>query len=101
MSLAGIALDDKDTPTVIQVTIKQSKADPFRQGVDLYNAIIGKTGKDICPVCAIIPYLVIRGAKPGPLFTFADYLPVTMVYIYGISSVLVLMMNSTIRTVSG
>ena len=43
--------------------------DPFRQGVELY---LGKTGKDICPVCAIMPYLVIRGAKPGPLFVFAD-----------------------------
>ena len=74
LSLADIALDDKNNPTVIQVTIKQSKTDPFRQGVDLY---LGKTGKDICPVCAIIPYLVIRGAKPGPLFVFADGLYLT------------------------
>ena len=74
LSLADIALDDKNNPTVIQVTIKQSKTDPFRQGVDLY---LGKTWKDICPVCAIIPYLVIRGAKPGPLFVFADGLYLT------------------------
>ena len=69
LSLADIALYDKNNPTVIQVTIKQSETDPFRQGVDLY---LEKTGKDICPVCAFIPYFVIRGAKPGPLFVFAD-----------------------------
>ena len=45
LSLVDIALDDKNNPTVIQVTIKQSKTDPFRQGADLY---LGKTGKDIC-----------------------------------------------------
>ena len=72
LSLADIALDDKNNPTVI--LSPQSKTDPFRQGVDLY---LGKTGKDICPVCAIIPYLVIRGAKPGPLFVFADGLYLT------------------------
>ena len=54
---------------VIQVTIKQLKTDPFRQGVDIY---LGKTGKDICPIQAIVPYLIIRGAQPGPLFVFAD-----------------------------
>ena len=74
LSLADIALDDKNNPTVIQVTIKWSKTDPFRKGVELY---LGKTGKDICPVCAIIPYLVIRGVKPGPLFVFADGLYLT------------------------
>ena len=43
LSLTDIALDDKANPSVIQVTIKQSKRDPFRQGVDIY---LGKTGKD-------------------------------------------------------
>ena len=36
LSLADIALDEWNNPTVIQVTTKQSKTDPFRQGVDLY-----------------------------------------------------------------
>ena len=69
LSLADIALDNKVNPGVIQVTIKQSKTDPFRQGVDLY---LGRTGKDICPIRAIVPYLIKRGAQPGPLFVFTD-----------------------------
>ena len=69
LSLTDITLDDKVNPSVIQVTIKQSKTDPFRQGVDIY---LGKTGKDICPIQAIMPYLIVRGAQPGPLFVFSD-----------------------------
>ena len=40
LSSADVALDDKVNPSVIQVTIKQSKTDPFRLGVDLY---LGRT----------------------------------------------------------
>jgi hypothetical protein len=69
LSLTDIALDNKVIPSVIQVTIKQSKTDPFRQGIDIY---LGKTGKDVCPIQVIMPYLTIRGAQPGPLFTFSD-----------------------------
>ena len=50
ISLSDIALDSKHIPSVIQVTIKQSKTDPFRQGVQL---CLGKTDKEICPVNAI------------------------------------------------
>lgn len=60
---------NKESPSVIQVTIKQSKTDPFRHGVQLY---LGKTGKDICPVMAILPYLALRGASAGPLFILSD-----------------------------
>jgi hypothetical protein len=35
---------------VVQVIIKQSKTDPFRQGVNLY---LGKRGEKLCPVSAI------------------------------------------------
>ena len=52
---------------MIQVSIKQSKTDPFRKGVQLFLA---KTGKNICPITAIIPYLALRGAKQGPLFLY-------------------------------
>ena len=69
LSLEDIAVDSKSAPTVIQVNIKQSKTDPFRQGVQLY---LGKTSTDICPVSAILPYLAIRGARIGPLFVLED-----------------------------
>ena len=69
LSLDDIAIDDKKSPSVVQVNIKQSKTDPFRQGVQVY---LGKTGKALCPVEALLPYLAIRGANPGPLFILKD-----------------------------
>ena len=70
LSLTDIALDNKVNPSLIQVRIKQSKTDPFRQGVDIY---LGRTGKGIiCPIQAIVPYLMKRGAQPGPLFILSD-----------------------------
>ena len=69
LSPSDIAIDNKESPSVIQVTIKQSKTDPFHHGVQLY---LGKTGKDICPVTAILPYLALRGASADPLFILSD-----------------------------
>ena len=51
------------------MTIKQSKTDPFRKGVDIF---VGRTGTDLCPVGALLDYLQVRGAAPGALFIFAD-----------------------------
>ena len=43
LSFGDIAIDDLNNPTVLQVSIKQSKTDPFRKGVTLY---VGRTGVD-------------------------------------------------------
>ena len=53
----------------MRVTIKQSKTDPFCKGIDLY---IGRTGNDLCPVAALLNYLVERGTESGPLFIFQN-----------------------------
>ena len=34
-------------PSVVRVSIKASKTDPFRKGVYVH---LGKTGNDLCPV---------------------------------------------------
>ena len=49
----------------LQVTIKASKTDPFRQGVDLY---LGATGKELCLMASVFSCMAARGddAK-GPL----------------------------------
>ena len=62
------SIDSPSSPSVVRVRIKQSKTDPFRQGVDLF---LGRTHTDL----AILGYLVVRGA--GPLFRFADGRPLT------------------------
>ncbi len=56
-------------PTVMRVTIKSSKTDPFRKGMDIF---VGKTEADLCLVTAMLRYLVERGWGPGPLFKFRD-----------------------------
>ena len=38
---------------------------------------MGKTGDELCPVAAILAYLLVRGAVKGPLFQFADGKPLT------------------------
>ena len=69
LSMSDVSVNNPSTPTVIQITIKQSKTDPFRKGVSIF---LGKTGVDLCPVSALLSYLIIRGKQPGPLFRFQD-----------------------------
>ena len=52
LSPQDVAIDSRTSPTIIQVTIKQSKTDPFRVSCKLR---LGKTGTDICPISAILP----------------------------------------------
>ena len=65
LSLGDIALDSRTTPTIIWVTIKQSKTDPFHKGVRL---CLDRTESVVCPIKALLPYLAIRGSAPGALF---------------------------------
>ena len=45
------------------------KQTPFGTGVDIH---LGRTGQEICPVSALLNYIVRRGQQPGPLFMFQD-----------------------------
>ena len=56
-------------PAWIEVVIKQSKCDPFGGGVMLS---VGATYNDLCPVAAMLVYLVQHGSVLGPLFMFSD-----------------------------
>ena len=55
--------------SLVHLTIKQSKTDPFRNGVRIF---VGRTNSDICPVAALLDYVRIRGLVLGQLFTFSD-----------------------------
>ena len=69
LSLGGVSLDNRDTPRLLRIHIKQSKTDPFRRGVEIY---LGATDDSICPLKGILPYLALRGRRDGPLFIFSD-----------------------------
>jgi len=70
LSLNDISVDNRANPRIIRVHIKQSKTNPFRQGTDVYLSI---TDNFICPIAGLIPYLIIRGAQPGPLFMNSNH----------------------------
>ena len=61
-------------PRYLEVRIKASKTDPFRRGVTVF---LGVSGADICPVAAVLSYMVVRGTAPGPFFRFHDGRPLT------------------------
>ena len=54
LNFADVAIDSFIDPQVIKVSIKASKTDPFRLGVDIY---LGRTQKELCPIAAILPYV--------------------------------------------
>ena len=78
LNLSDIALDSHTSPSVVRVSIKQSKTDPFRQGVDIF---IGRSGSTVCPVQALIQYLGLRSSAPGPLFVLSSGVPLTRVFL--------------------
>ena len=59
-------MDDHTNLSVLKISIKKSKTDQTREGVSLY---VGRTDNDLCPVAALLPFLVQRRQRePGPLF---------------------------------
>ena len=64
-----LAVDNPRNPSVLMLRLKASKTDPFRRGIFLF---IGKTDSDLCPVAAVLSYLLMLGKTQGPLFQFTD-----------------------------
>ena len=69
LSGGDVRVDNTTDSQYLEVHIKASKTDPFRQGVSIY---LGRSQTDLCPVSAVLAYMVLRGATPGPFFFFAD-----------------------------
>ena len=67
--VCGGRLCGSAVPQYLVVRIRASKTDPFREGVSVY---LGRTKSDLCPVSAILFYMVRRGTAPGPFFRFSD-----------------------------
>ena len=78
LNLSDLALDNHSNPSVIQLRIKQSKTDPFREGIHIF---LGKTDGAICPVQAVIKYIAVRSPNPGPLFVSSEGTPLTRGYL--------------------
>ena len=48
--------------------------DQFKKGVKL---VMGRTNDDLCPVTALLSYLIHRGDAPGPLFQWDNHTPLS------------------------
>ena len=65
LSNKDIAVDSHINPTMIRITLRQSKTDVFGAGVEIY---LGRTNSIVCPVKALLAYLALRPPTPSPLF---------------------------------
>lgn len=57
-----VPVDSRDNPTMVQITLKKSKTDQC-----------GKTGMDICPVAAILNYIVVQAINPRTILRNARW----------------------------
>ena len=64
-----VTVDNVQDPKFIVVVVKASKTDPYRKGVRVY---LGRAPGELCPVAAVLSYMVSRGSQPGPFFKFSD-----------------------------
>jgi len=64
LRIQDVAVDDHEHPTMVQLSLKSSKTNPFWRGVQI---VIGSTQDDLCPVTALLAYLAVQGGSPGPL----------------------------------
>jgi len=73
--IEDLTIDSTTIPSWSNLPSGSQKLTPFAK---LY---LGKTEADLCPVLAILPYLVVRGPSPGALFVLADGKPLTCHYL--------------------
>ena len=74
LTFSDVTVDSLQDPLALTIRLKMSKTDPFRVGVDV---CIGRTDCDLCPVAAVLAYMVLRGRGKGPFFRFKDGSPLT------------------------
>ena len=74
LSFNDVAVDCVHDPHILRVRLKASKTDLFRVGV---NVSVGRTGNPLCPVTAVLLYMVARGPGSGPFFRFENGSPLT------------------------
>ena len=74
LTFDDVTVDNLQNPRLLRVRLKESKTDPFRKGIDVF---VGRTEDDLCPVAAVLKYMVKRKKGPGPFFRFCNGQPLT------------------------
>lgn len=80
LAWGDVAVDQQENPSMVRVHLKKSKCDQFGSGVDV---ILGRTGKLLCPVAAILSFMVTRGANPGAFFLDSEGRVITKSWFIG------------------
>ena len=66
--LSDVSMDFSSAPSMLFVRLKQSKTDKLHLRVTI---VLGKSELfPLCPLSAMLSYLVVRGRSAGPLFTW-------------------------------
>ena len=73
-SVDSVSVDSISEPRIIRIGLAKSKTDPFREGAFI---TLPRTKNDLCPVAALLTWLVYRGHSQGPLFHFHSGTPLT------------------------
>ena len=66
LNYKDIIVDDITNLQRVQLLLKKSKTDVFRQGTTIH---IGQTD-ELCLIAALLSWMICRGSKPEPLFLF-------------------------------
>ena len=74
LSFNDVTVDCIQNPRTLRVHLKASKTDPFRVGINIY---VGRMGNALCPVTAVLRYMVSRRPEAEPLFRFGNGSPLT------------------------
>ena len=74
LAVDDFQVDSITHPTLLAVTLRHSKTDPFGAGVTIY---LGRAYDDIRPVVAVLAYIAVRPLFQGPLFIYRDGSPLT------------------------
>lgn len=74
LATRDVAVDSHENPQIITIHLRRSKTDQFSKGTHIY---LGRTQSTLCPVAAMLAYLVIRPSTAGPLFIFQNGSPLT------------------------
>ena len=76
ISMSDLATDNLKHQTLVQVTLKSSKMDPFCQEITF---TLGDTGNELCPVRTLFDYLHMRGT-PRTSISAEWWVPMTRSY---------------------
>lgn len=72
LSWEDVSVDDPEQPTVVRIYLRVSKCDQNGRGVAVF---LGRVESPVCPVVALLSFMAVRGARPGPFFIKEDGAP--------------------------